>query len=65
MLLELQYHLTSQVRRNIFPLKDPGQEAKVNIIIGKEQPAYNSNLTVSLRKRPSNPNCKIVVIQSQ
>ncbi len=56
MLLELQYHLTNKVRRNSFPLKDPGQDAKLNIIIGKEEPSYNSNLSVSLMKKTSIPN---------
>ena len=34
MLLELEYHLTNLTKRKVFPLKDPGQEAKVNIIVG-------------------------------
>jgi hypothetical protein len=49
----------------VFPLKDPGQEAKVNIIVGKELPSYNSNLTVALKKKPSLPNGKTTPIQNQ
>lgn len=53
MLLELQYYMTHRSKRDIYPLKDPAQEAKVKVLVGKQLQNYNSNLSFTLNKRPA------------
>ena len=51
MLLELQYYMTHRSKRDIYPLKDPAQEARLKVLVGKPLKSYNSNFT--LNKRPA------------
>lgn len=53
MLLELQYYMTHRSKRDIYPLKDPAQEARVKVLVGKPLKSYNSNLAFTLNKRPA------------
>lgn len=45
--------MTHRSHRDIYPIKDPAQEAKVNILVGKLQKNYNSNLSFTLLKKPA------------
>jgi hypothetical protein len=63
-LLGLEYIISHKTKRTIFPLKDPAQEAKLNVVIGKEHETYNSFLHVDVAKIPSLSPCTPAFIKN-
>ena len=52
-LLKQRLYLNNLSNRQSFPLKDPGQDINVNIVIGEDMPSYDSSIHFKIKKLPS------------